>query len=226
MSEGIVSGLRDSGEGYGVIQTTAAISPGSSGGGLFNARGQLVGITTYKIKGGENLNFAIPVNFIRGMLATTAKFTLIELAAKYPATDAPAVGAGGTGNPSETAAVTGGIPRLADLYATPDGTMVLFEQEGESAHATWSNSKGEVYGHTAFVWNAAKNAFAGNGILKQVRRCGRNDREFDFAVAEEIYIVNERVISNRWMAPMAIDCSTGAVKSYQSKEQLWSVPQK
>jgi hypothetical protein len=104
--------------------------------------------------------------------------------------------------------------------------MVLFEQEGESAHATWSNPNGEVYGHTAFVWNATKNAFAGNGILKQVRRCGRNDRVFDFAVAEEIYIVNERVINNRSTAPMAIDCSTGAVKSYRSLEQLWYVPQK
>jgi hypothetical protein len=45
LSEGIVSGLRDTGEGYRVIQTSAAISPGSSGGGLFDEHARLVSVT-------------------------------------------------------------------------------------------------------------------------------------------------------------------------------------
>jgi serine protease Do len=61
ISEGIVSQLR--GGVPPLIQTTAAISPGSSGGGLFNAEGELVGITTFKWRG-ENLNFALPVEWI------------------------------------------------------------------------------------------------------------------------------------------------------------------
>jgi tetratricopeptide (TPR) repeat protein len=62
LSEGIVSQLR--GGNPPLIQTTAAISPGSSGGGLFNADGELVGITTFHLKEGQSLNFALPVEWI------------------------------------------------------------------------------------------------------------------------------------------------------------------
>jgi tetratricopeptide (TPR) repeat protein len=61
LSDGIVSQLR--GGALHIIQTTAAISPGSSGGGLFDAEGRLVGFTTLKIKGAQALNFAIPVEW-------------------------------------------------------------------------------------------------------------------------------------------------------------------
>ncbi len=59
LSEGLISGLREY-EGVQLIQTTAPISPGSSGGGLFDAYGRLVGLTTFLVKEGQNLNFAIP----------------------------------------------------------------------------------------------------------------------------------------------------------------------
>jgi len=62
LSNGIVSQLR-SGPSP-LIQTTAAISPGSSGGGLFDGAGRLVGLTTLYIEGGQNLNFAMPVEEI------------------------------------------------------------------------------------------------------------------------------------------------------------------
>jgi hypothetical protein len=69
LSIGIVSGIRND-----LIQISAAISPGSSGGGLFNKYGKLIGITTSKMVGGENLNFAIPVNFY----SNTNYFSLAE----------------------------------------------------------------------------------------------------------------------------------------------------
>ncbi len=62
LSEGIVSQLR--GGPPPIIQTTVAISQGSSGGGLFNAEGELVGITTFYLKEGQSLNFALPVEWI------------------------------------------------------------------------------------------------------------------------------------------------------------------
>lgn len=55
LSEGIVSGLRIQ-RGVRYVQTSA---PGSSGGGLFDERGDLLGITSVKIEDAENLNFAI-----------------------------------------------------------------------------------------------------------------------------------------------------------------------
>jgi len=62
LSEGIVSQLR--GGPPPIIQTTVAVSPGSSGSGLFNGDGELVGITTFYLKEGQSLNFALPVEWI------------------------------------------------------------------------------------------------------------------------------------------------------------------
>jgi len=63
LSDGIVSSLREVEDGN-YIQTTAAISPGSSGGGLFDENGDLVGLTTFYLAGGQNLNFAVPVEWV------------------------------------------------------------------------------------------------------------------------------------------------------------------
>ena len=66
LSEGLVSSLRETSRGN-LVQTTAPISPGSSGGGLFNTSGQLVGIVTFQHKSGQNLNFAVPAAWIGQM---------------------------------------------------------------------------------------------------------------------------------------------------------------
>ena len=58
VAEGIVSSKRVFNQSR-VIQTSAPISQGSSGGGLFDARGHLLGITTFYFKAGQNLNFAL-----------------------------------------------------------------------------------------------------------------------------------------------------------------------
>ena len=63
LSDGLISGFRQY-NGSKIIQTTAPISPGSSGGGLFDAQGRLVGITTMYLDGGQNLNFAVPAELI------------------------------------------------------------------------------------------------------------------------------------------------------------------
>jgi hypothetical protein len=64
LSEGIISGLRKLEDEGHVIQTTASVSHGSSGGGLFDSEGRLVGITTFTLAEGQNLNFAIPTDRI------------------------------------------------------------------------------------------------------------------------------------------------------------------
>lgn len=69
VSNGIVSGMRTAQElGGKFLQVTAPISPGSSGGPLFNMAGEVIGITTLYLKGGENLNFAIPINDAKRLL--------------------------------------------------------------------------------------------------------------------------------------------------------------
>jgi S1-C subfamily serine protease len=58
LGEGLISGLR-SRDGLRLVQTSAAISPGSSGGGLFDSQGRLIGITTFLLAGHDTLAFAI-----------------------------------------------------------------------------------------------------------------------------------------------------------------------
>ena len=72
VSNGIVSAIRTvEDEGGKFLQITAPISPGSSGGPLFNMAGEVVGITTSHLVGGQNLNFAIPINDMKLMLRAT-----------------------------------------------------------------------------------------------------------------------------------------------------------
>jgi S1-C subfamily serine protease len=59
ISQGLLSGIRDE-EEVRLLQTTAPISPGSSGGGLFDGRGNLIGITSLTLVDSQNLNFAVP----------------------------------------------------------------------------------------------------------------------------------------------------------------------
>ena len=77
ISEGIISGTREK-NGVFLIQTTAPISPGNSGGGLFDSEGKLIGITTFKLKGGENLNFAIDSSFVSEIFDAHALESSVE----------------------------------------------------------------------------------------------------------------------------------------------------
>lgn len=79
LSDGIVSALREAGDAS-IIQTTAPISPGSSGGGLFDEEGRLIGITTLYLAASQNLNFALPADWIAALpeRAKTAQATVFD----------------------------------------------------------------------------------------------------------------------------------------------------
>jgi|SRR5208283_4555460 len=82
-SEGLISGLRDYQNSH-LIQTSAPISPGSSGGGLFDSQGRLVGITTFFSKEGQNLNFALPGEWVQALAKRAVSSD------QKPRTDTPA----------------------------------------------------------------------------------------------------------------------------------------
>ena len=71
VTNGIISALDREvtveGQKMNLLQTNAAINPGNSGGGLFNAKGELIGIVSAKSSGTdiEGLGFAIPVNDVK-----------------------------------------------------------------------------------------------------------------------------------------------------------------
>lgn len=73
-SSGIISAIRPEGNDLvadTIIQMTTPVSPGSSGGPLLNVDGQVIGVVFSQVTYGQNLNFAIPVNFLKTLLATT-----------------------------------------------------------------------------------------------------------------------------------------------------------
>jgi S1-C subfamily serine protease len=59
LGSGLLSGLRTVEDKMEYIQISAPISSGSSGGGLFDERGNLIGVTTFTIRDAQNLNFAL-----------------------------------------------------------------------------------------------------------------------------------------------------------------------
>ena len=73
LSDGLISGLREI-ENETQIQTSAPVSPGSSGGGLFDSSGRLIGIVTYQFTSGQNLNFAMPI----GLQSRLAPLSYVE----------------------------------------------------------------------------------------------------------------------------------------------------
>jgi S1-C subfamily serine protease len=67
-SDGLVSAQRTL-EGISYLQISAPISPGSSGGPVMNAQGQVIGVATRSLTEGQNLNLAVPVRYLRPLLA-------------------------------------------------------------------------------------------------------------------------------------------------------------
>ena len=56
-----------------LIQTDASINPGNSGGPLLNSSGEVIGINTAKIRGGEGLGFSIPINLVKPIVEEVIK---------------------------------------------------------------------------------------------------------------------------------------------------------
>lgn len=77
ITNGIVSALRESPTKVKELQVTAAISPGNSGGPIFNSRGQLVGVASKFYKDGQNLNFGIQTAEVNHYLIKNTKFITI-----------------------------------------------------------------------------------------------------------------------------------------------------
>lgn len=77
ISDGILSGIREITQEWKVLQITAPISPGSSGGPVFNKKGEVIGVATFFIKEAQNLNFAMPVDVIKDKLQAK-KITVLK----------------------------------------------------------------------------------------------------------------------------------------------------
>ena len=76
VSKGIISGVREV-DDIKFIQITAPISPGSSGGPVFNLAGKVIGVATAYLTYGQSLNFAMPINYLKSLKPN--KLNLVSL---------------------------------------------------------------------------------------------------------------------------------------------------
>lgn len=154
MTDGIISALnrvvQTDGRSMTLIQTTAALNSGNSGGALINEWGQVVGITTLKMSSWyesiEGLGFAIPT--------ATAKGIVDDLIASGAASGRPTIGITVRALTQETAAEYGAVPGLrleevdtrsdawaqglrnGDVIVEADGTPVSTVEELNSIKGT------------------------------------------------------------------------------------------
>jgi hypothetical protein len=77
VTDGIVSATRMTG-GRELIQISAPISPGSSGGAVLDASGKVFAVSTSQLRAGQALNFAVPVRYALGMLGDVSGETSVE----------------------------------------------------------------------------------------------------------------------------------------------------
>lgn len=73
VSDGIVSAVRDIPAFGKIYQITAPISPGSSGGPVVNMKGEVIGVATFQVVGGQNLNFVVPSERIEKLIQIKKK---------------------------------------------------------------------------------------------------------------------------------------------------------
>lgn len=90
VSNGLVSAVREVGE-LTALQISAPIAPGSSGGPLFNDRGEVIGVATAILRGGQNLNLGMPAKYVRQLMQSPAPVSLAEFAAAHAASSEPAM---------------------------------------------------------------------------------------------------------------------------------------
>ena len=71
VTEGIISAIRELPDVGTIYQITAPISPGSSGSPIINMKGKVVGVTSFFLQKGQNLNFGIPGKYVLDLVPRT-----------------------------------------------------------------------------------------------------------------------------------------------------------
>lgn len=69
VTQGIVSSTNHLLDGLPYLQHDAALNPGNSGGPLVNQQGEIIGVNTFIVNGGESMGFSLPVRYLAESLA-------------------------------------------------------------------------------------------------------------------------------------------------------------
>jgi S1-C subfamily serine protease len=151
VSSGVLSGVRladevpGAGSGYRVLQFTAPISPGSSGGVVVNGRGQALGIVVGSEAGGQNLNFAVPIESVVGLAEGTVRVRLGSARAL-----APFGGPELRRRPAEPSASEMAAPAARAAGEPPRKLYLEYKQETGALSKTTAALESELIRHPDF----------------------------------------------------------------------------
>ncbi len=214
VTAGVVSSVRDdpASAGFKVIQTDAASNPGNSGGPLLNTRGEVIGVVTYKVGASEGLNFAVPINYVRGLLATTGdSMTLRDLNARLTTSQPTAFG--------EQSA----LPTLWKSIRT--GNRFRLRRQGDIIYAESVLPDDASQAGFHFGWELHRQGNTYNGKLTSVIACRYDwntkvkQCQFEFP-AELTSFTNTRIEGRTSMPPH--DARLNCDKCTYNKPPVWS----
>ena len=120
-----------------------------------------------------------------------------------------------------------GIPHLGSFYILPlgdvPGPRASFEQTADVLLAVWMTDKGEVYGRGTYQWVDSTESFVGTSTTRVA--CAREEGgpllTFEVHVREELSVLKDGGLRDRWTKPIDIDCSVGVVQKFTWVERRW-----
>lgn len=144
ISQGIVSNNNRIIQSQKYIQTTAAISHGSSGGALINTYGKVIGITSAGFTDGENLGLAIPINEISNLSSLNATKTLANITQNEATKTTNPSNSALTANKSSLTIRKGSTETITYTYSGNESVKASFKISNPSiVSGNWSNWNGD-----------------------------------------------------------------------------------
>ena len=120
-----------------------------------------------------------------------------------------------------------GIPRVAGFYMLQGenggGLRVSFVQKADVLTAIWMQPTGQIFGRGTYRWDPVTGSFKGTSTTRHecLGKEGQQSTSATVLVREELYVVNERELRDRWTKPMAVDCSVGLMKVFKWVDVTW-----
>lgn len=134
VSNGLLSGIREI-DGRKLFQISAPISEGSSGSPVFNTRGEVIAVVVSSLESGQNLNFAVPINYAKPLLNLTKEVEISALPKRARGDSEPGNSASpATPLPDPTKLAVQAMSKIADQIRACEGFSEVVPTKERKPH--------------------------------------------------------------------------------------------
>jgi hypothetical protein len=176
VSEGIIAGVRENPNIGKVFQISASISSGSSGSPVINMKGEVLGVATFYLMKGQNLNFAVPGEYVLNLKRVKTDKTISEWSYNIRQKDI---------EEAQKIALAGHIALWKNENEKAFEALKIAIEIDPNCRFAW-HGLGEYYGNVK-KWNDAEEAY------KQVLRLEPDDAEAHFRLGL-VYFIKGNII--------------------------------